>query len=221
MAAPALQRVYVWEFPVRLFHTVTVVCIFTLAVTGLIMGRAWTPSSAAEAWQGYWFGWVRFLHFAAAYLLVFNLLFRVYWAFVGNRFSRWRVYVPTTRAHWSGIAHMLRVYFFVAPWPRKAEPGHGPLQAVAYLGVVALMAVQIVTGFGLYGAMSDAWLPHLFRWVSPLFGGDMLLRQWHHLTMWAFVVFLVLHVYLVSLYEVKERQGLFLSIVTGWKRMKG
>jgi Ni/Fe-hydrogenase 1 B-type cytochrome subunit len=47
----------------------------------------------------------------------------------------------------------------------------------------------------------------------------MLLRQWHHLALWAFVVFLILHVYLVSLNEWKERQGLFRSIVTGWKHL--
>jgi Ni/Fe-hydrogenase 1 B-type cytochrome subunit len=217
MSGQTLQRVYVWEFPVRLFHTFTVLCILTLTVTGLIMGRAWSLSGAGEAWEGYWFGWVRFLHFAAAYILVFNIVFRLYWAFVGNRFSRWREYVPVSGVQWRKVWSALRVYLWLEPWPRDPALGHNPLQGIAYLGVVVLMAFQVAAGFGLYAAMSDAWLPGLFRWVSPLFGGDMLLRQWHHLALWAFIVFLILHVYLVSLNEWKERHGLFLSIVKGWK----
>jgi len=217
MTGQTLQRVYVWEIPVRIFHTVGVLCIVTLTVTGLIMGRAWSLSGATEAWQGYWFGWVRFLHFTAAYLLLFNILFRLYWAFVGNRFSRWWEYVPIRRAQWRNVWGAVRVYVWVDPWPKDAPLGHNPLQGVAYLGVVLLMGFQIFAGFGLYAAMSDAWLPGLFRWVSPLFGGDMALRQWHHLAMWAFVVFLILHVYLVALNESKLRQNMFRSILTGWK----
>ena len=220
MTAGALHRVYVWEIPVRLFHTITVVCLVTLTVTGLILGRAWSWSGAAEAWEGYWFGWVRFLHFAAAYILVFNVVFRIYWAFAGNRYARWREYIPVTAKQWRKLWGAVRLYLWLAPWPRTPAIGHNPLQGVAYFGVVLLMAFQIVLGFGLYAAMSEGWLPRLFRWVSPLFGGDMLLRQWHHITLWAFVVFLILHVYLVSLNELKVPQGIFLSILTGWKTPK-
>jgi len=44
---------------------------------------------ASEAYQQYWFGWVRFIHFAAAFVYVFNFLARLYWGFVGNRYSSW------------------------------------------------------------------------------------------------------------------------------------
>ena len=75
-------------------------------------------------------------------------------------------------------------------------------------------------GWGGEAARGEGWLPRLFTWVSPLFGGDMLLRQWHHMTLWAFVVFLILHVYLVSLNELKVPQGIFRSILSGWKTPK-
>jgi len=217
MTGQTLQRVYVWEFPVRLFHTITVLSIVVLTATGLIIGWAWSPVHPSEAWEGYWFGWIRFLHFAAGYILLFNIIFRVYWAFVGNPYSRWREYLPLRVDQLRKVWGAMRVYLWLDPWPHDAPMGHNPLQGVAYLGVVVLMAFQIVTGFGLYAAMSNSWIAGLFGWVSPLFGGDMLLRQWHHIATWAFVVFLILHVYLVALNNSKERSGLFMSIVTGFK----
>ena len=40
--------------------------------------------------------------------------------------------------------------------------GHNAMASLTY-GVVFLVSIfQIVTGFGLYAAMSDAWLPQLF-----------------------------------------------------------
>ena len=217
MASRTLRWVYVWEFPVRLFHWINVACLCVLATTGLLIGAPLALVSGAEAWAGYWFGWVRLLHFTAAYLLVANLAFRIYWAFAGNRFANWKAFVPVRAAQWREVLRFLRVYFWVEPWPGNPQAGHNALQALAYLGVVVLMLFQVFTGFALYRSMSGGWLPWLFGWVVPLLGGDMIVRQWHHLALWAFVIFLILHVYLVFINDRQDRQGLFSSIVTGWK----
>ncbi len=37
--ANAYRRVYVWEFPVRLYHWVNAACIVALAATGLLIGK--------------------------------------------------------------------------------------------------------------------------------------------------------------------------------------
>ena len=217
MASRVLQWVYVWEFPVRLFHWVNVLCLLTLAGTGFLIGSPLALTSGAEAWAGYWFGWVRVLHFSAAYVLFFNLVFRLYWAWAGNRYSRWRAYLPVTGKDWRELLGNVRVYLWLDRWPKSARTGHNRLQGLAYFAIVLLMAFQVFTGFGMYAAMSAGWLPKAFAWVVPLMGGDMAVRQWHHLALWAFVVFLVIHVYLVFLNDRQDRQGLFSSIMTGWK----
>ena len=82
MSDTAMQRVYVWELPVRLYHWVNAVCILVLIATGILIGRP-LNASAGEASFRYWFGTVRFIHFVTAYVFFFNFVFRIYWGFVG------------------------------------------------------------------------------------------------------------------------------------------
>jgi Ni/Fe-hydrogenase 1 B-type cytochrome subunit len=76
---------------------------------------------------------------------------------------------------------------------------------------------QAVTGFGLYAAMSDSWFPQLFAWIVPLMGGDFAVRNWHHLMMWFFIIFAMIHVYLVFYHDYVEERGTTSSMVGGWK----
>ena len=57
---------------------------------------------AAEAYQQYWFGWVRFIHFLCAYVYVFNFLARLYWGFVGNKYAKWNNFFPLTEGAAAG-----------------------------------------------------------------------------------------------------------------------
>ncbi len=57
------RRVYVWELPVRVYHWINAVALVLLCVTGYLIGAPLRVFYAAEAYQQYWFGWVRFIHF--------------------------------------------------------------------------------------------------------------------------------------------------------------
>jgi Ni/Fe-hydrogenase 1 B-type cytochrome subunit len=65
--------------------------------------------------------------------------------------------------------------------------------------------------------MSDAWLPRLFSWIVPMMGGDFAVRQWHHMFMWFFILFSIVHVYLVFYHDYVEGRGVTSSMVGGWK----
>ena len=58
------RRVYVWELPVRAYHWINAIALVLLCVTGYLIGAPIRAFYAAEAYQQYWFGWVRFIHFA-------------------------------------------------------------------------------------------------------------------------------------------------------------
>jgi len=67
------------------------------AVTGYLIGSPLAIVNNTEASFNYWFGTVRFIHFVSAFVFFFNFLFRLYWGFSGNEFSRWYNFIPLKR----------------------------------------------------------------------------------------------------------------------------
>lgn len=213
----SIGRLYVWEFPVRLYHWVNALAIFTLAVTGYIIGAPPALQSGSEASFGYWFGTVRFIHFTSGFVFFFNFLFRIYWGFVGNQFAAWRNFIPLAKSQWKEMRDVLRIDILQVKEKPLPSIGHNSLAGLTYFLMFLAFLFQVVTGFGLYHAMSDFWLTNLFGWIIPLMGGDFAVRQWHHLMMWFFVVFSMVHVYLVFYHDYIEARGVTSSMVGGWK----
>jgi len=57
----------------------------------------------------------------------------------------------------------------------------------------------------------------LFAWVVPFLGGDIHTRQLHHILMWGFILFSIIHIYLVFYHDYIERRGVTSSMIGGWK----
>jgi Ni/Fe-hydrogenase 1 B-type cytochrome subunit len=211
------RRVYVWELPVRFYHWVNALCVATLIVTGFLIGRPVAITYSHEAYQQYWFGWIRFVHFVAAFVYFFNFLVRIYWGFVGNRYAHWENFIPLKAAQWKEMVEVLRVDVLQTRVRGTISIGHNALAGLIYFLSFLVFLFQAVTGFALYSSMSKAILPRLFAPVVPLMGGDFAVRQWHHMLMWFFVVFTIVHVYLVFYHDYVEGRGTTSSMVGGWK----
>ena len=209
--------VYVWQRPVRIYHWLNAACIAVLIITGYLIGAPLAIHSSAEASNQYWFGTVRFIHFATAYVFLFNYLFRIYWGFVGNTYSKFTNYLPVKREHWKELYDVLRIDILQIREKPLPSVGHNTMAAVSYFVMFLIFIFEVVTGFGLYAAMSKAWFPQLFAWIIPLMGGDFAVRQWHHAMMWVFVVFSLIHIYLVFYHDYVEGRGGTSSMVGGWK----
>jgi len=217
MKTAEIRRVYVWEMPVRLYHWVNALCVVVLATTGYLIGSPPAIQQAREASFSYWFGTVRFIHFVTAFVFFFNFLVRIYWGFVGNTWSRWQEFLPFRRQQLREAVEVLKVDIFQAKASELHSVGHNPIAGFTYFLTFLAFLFQCVTGFGLYAGMSDAKLPHLFAWIVPLMGGDFAVRQWHHMTMWFFVIFSMIHVYLVFYHDYVEGRGVISSMAGGWK----
>jgi Ni/Fe-hydrogenase 1 B-type cytochrome subunit len=211
------RKIYVWQLPVRFYHWLNALCVTALAVTGYLIGSPPAIQSGSEASFGYWFGTIRFIHFVAAFIFFFNFLFRIYWGFVGNRFAKWNNFIPTKTEQWKEMLHVLCLDVLqICKKPLKSI-GHNSLAGITYFITFLAFLFQAITGFGMYSAMSDAWLPNLFSWIVPLMGGDFAVRQWHHVMMWFFVIFAIIHVYLVFYHDYIEERGTISSMAGGWK----
>lgn len=211
------RRVYVWEFPVRLYHWVNAACVVALGVTGYLIGNPLAISYSSEAYQQYWFGWVRFIHFVTAFVFFFNFLVRIYWGFVGNDFARWTNFIPFKKAQFREMGEVLKVDVMQTKIRGLISIGHNALAGLIYFLSFLVFLFQAITGFALYSSMSDSFFPRLFAWVVPLMGGDFAVRQWHHVFMWFFVVFVIIHVYLVFYHDYVEGRGTTSSMVGGYK----
>lgn len=211
------KRIYVWQFPVRLFHWVAAISIVLLCVTGFLIGHPLHVFYAEEAYRSYWFGTVRFVHFASAFAVVAVSIVRLYWAFAGNRYSTWRNFLPLTRAQLLGMWDLIKVEVLQIKKTGRYNVGHNILAATSYFLLMLAFAFQTVTGFALYAGMSGLRITHIFDWIVPLMGGDGNVRFWHHAMLWVFVLFIIIHVYLVFYDDYVEGGGEMSAMVSGWK----
>ncbi|MGB0065070.1 MAG: Ni/Fe-hydrogenase, b-type cytochrome subunit [Terracidiphilus sp.] len=211
------RRIYVWELPVRAYHWINAIALTLLCITGYMIGHPVRIAYASEAWQQYWFGWTRFIHFAAAYVYVFNFAARIYWGFVGNKYAKWNNFFPITRKQREEIADVIKTDVLQVKMHGEISTGHNSLAAFIYFLTFLAFCVQTITGFALYSSMSNAWLPRMFKWIVPLMGGEFRVRFWHHLFLWFFVTFVIVHIYLSFYHDYIEGRGTVSSIIGGWK----
>lgn len=207
--------VTLWGVPIRVMHWAAAISIVTLAVTGLYIGKPYFMTGG-EASSHFLMGWMRFLHFTAAGVLVMTALVRIYWLFAGNRYERWTALIPY---HPREIRNLFRQgWAYVLVRPEKAPPylGHNPLQQLSYTGLYAVAAVQVITGFALYGQYNSAGIFYrMFNWIGPLVGGMPNVRFLHHEMTWIFAIYLPVHIYLSVRADVLEHNSTISSIVTG------
>ncbi len=222
MGTKLYKRVYVWEVPVRLFHWLNATAIVVLAATGLFIGDPLALMSQNEAYETFLMGKVRFVHFAAGYILLVVFILRIYWGFVGNRYAQWKNFLPFGKKKAKRIKHFIK--HDVLPLPSNEERyyeelsvGHNPVASTIYIIFFFMLFVMILTGFGLYSQNAGWWLPKMFSWVPPLFGGDFGTRLVHHVTMWLILLFVLVHIYMAVYHDVVEARGEISSMVSGFK----
>ncbi len=212
-----LRRVFVWELPVRIYHWLNALAIVVLCITGYLIGDPPAFLSQNEASFQYTFGTIRFIHFVAAYVFLFNFVFRIYWGFVGNKYASWKNFIPTNRKFLRELWEVLRIDILLQKNKEHMSVGHNALAGFIYFFTFVAFLIQVITGFGLYAAMSGNWFASLFTWVPLLFGGDFALRNVHHAAMWFFILFTIVHVYLVFYHDYVEGRGEISSMGGGWK----
>ena len=207
--------VYLWEWPIRAMHWTAAICIVVLTVTGLYIGKPYFMTTG-EASAHFLMGWMRFLHFAAAGLLVMTAIVRTYWLFMGNRYERLAALFPVRGRDWVNLGKMVKFYLMIQPEKAPRYLGHNPLQQFAYTAMYALAALMVVTGFTLYGQSNPSGLIYgATNWIGALFGGMPIVRFVHHVGTWAFLIFIPIHIYLSIRADHLERTGVVSSIISG------
>jgi thiosulfate reductase cytochrome b subunit len=224
---------------VRVTHWITTLCFFALLVTGIEIvishprfywGETGTvlttplfqlpiPSSRRLVPTGYGYvlpdqnGWSRALHFEAAWIAVLTGLLYVISGLLTKHFRK--DLVPgkadlSWRVLWISFAKPLR---FERPSAAEASSYNG-LQRLTYLFVIfVLFPLVIWSGLAMSLGFASA-----FPWSVTLLGGRQSARTIHFFVSLALVLFLFVHVLMVSLAGFRGRIGAMITGRTGTRK---
>ena len=211
-----IKREYVWEFPVRLTHWLNVLAILTLAVTGLYIGA---PFIHAIYGKQLIMAKFRFVHFVAAYIFAVSVVVRIYWWFMGNRYSHWDQFLPVSEERRKNLYGTTQFYCFLRSHCPESI-GHTGIAGLTYFFLILIFLLEICTGFALYSQSHAGGLWTLLGgWLFAVIS-EGTIRLIHHCIMWVIAVFLVLHIYIGWHNDIMERNGLMSSIFSGYKSIK-
>jgi len=212
----SLERLYVWQLPVRLVHWLLYFSILILAFTGYYIGNPFVGVPGAAS-AHFVMGWMRTVHLYASIVFTLSVLVRIYWAFAGNRYARWSDFIPVSLRRLRSFKKSFLFYTFLGREPDDYE-GHNALAGFTYAVIFGIYFVMIATGLALYTVYAAVGSPmRVFAFLIPIFNGLQVARLIHHIGMWAILIFAVVHVYFVVMYSIVEHIGIFDSIISGFK----
>lgn len=184
-SATATRKVIVWDLPVRLFHW---------SLVGCIAAAWWSAENDAMDW-----------HMRFGYAVLALVLFRLIWGLVGSQTARFSQFIQGPAAI---IAHLREL---TSPGRMHAHAGHNALGALAVIGLLALVAVQAISGlFTSDGIMTDGPL------VERVSGATASLMRSIHMGNFNVLLGIVaLHIVAIFTYAGLKRLDLVRPMVTG------
>lgn len=233
-----LRSYAVWDAGTRWFHWINVVCVIALGAVGFTILNAGDldVSNAGKVT-------LKTVHVLIGYVFALNFLWRIAWAFMGNRYARWRSILPGGK----GYFHAVRSYVaaFIAGHPEQYL-GHNP---VGRLGIAALFILISCLGItGLVLAGTDLFYPPIGHWIAQWVAapgidpGSLLpyaremysaaayesMRAFrkpfaaiHLYSFYILVVVVVVHIAAVVITELKEGGSIISAMFTGRKIVRG
>ena len=191
---------------VRLTHWINVICITVMLMSGFqifnahralywglkgadadhhwfALAKGFPSWATIPSWQDLATG--RTWHFAFAWLFLINGLIYLLFGLLSGHFRR--DFLPT-RPQLREIGHTvwdhLRLKF-----PKGEEARHyNVLQKFAYIGIVIVLPLMLLTGLTLSPGM-DTSAP----WLLELFGGRQSARSLHFIFAWSIIGFVIIH----------------------------
>lgn len=218
-----LKPIYVWEAPVRVWHWLMAIAMFAMIVTGFMIGNP-PSSNMGPTWDTYTFGYVRMIHFIAGMFFTALFIYRIFWAIVGNKYSR-QIFIPPlwSLKWWKGVMGQVAFYLFM----KKSSPeyaGHNPLAQLAMWAFFVLGSIGlIITGLALFAqawGWDSGWMTY-FGWVFSLCGDAQFVRTLHHALMYLLIIFTIAHLYMSFREDVMGGATTLSSMSTGLRMFKG
>ena len=184
-----MNKIRIWDLPLRLFHWLLVASVIALVVTAEIGGDA-------IAW-----------HFKIGYFVLALLFFRIIWGFVGGYWARFShiFYAPST----------ILAYLKGQDKP-EYHAGHNPLGSLSVWALLALLILQVTSG--LFSDDEIAFIGPLAQFVSDA-TIHKLTHYHKEIGKSILIVLVILHVAAIAYYKRKKNTNLITPMITGDKEL--
>ena len=192
-------KMYRLSAEIRWLHWLRALLIIALIGTGFYLAKPFlTPGPALEP-VNFQNALVRFWHVIFGFGLAFVVIMRIFLYYFDERSSRYER--ASTRDTLSPAAWGQQIKYYLMLGEVKHRGAYGPLQHLTYIILMALLVMQIITGFILHASnYHDGLGGVLGKLLGPLsvwLGGISGVSNLHYLIMWALIIFVPIHIYMV------------------------
>lgn len=205
----------IWDRLTRILHWINALLVLTLIL--LMFGKEGMEMLGVEKAMR---APVKRLHVYAGYVFILTFLLRVLWGFIGNRYAKWTDMIPFKKEQRTAITANVKWYLGGFKGHGARSTGHDPLASLFYIVLFIVFISQIATGVFLAGIDMKMFPGSLFTASLSTASRDSLkeaLEKIHEAGMFYVLFFMAAHMTGLVVHEVKEKNGLFSSMIHGNK----
>ena len=205
-----------WSVAIRINHWCMVSFIMMLTITGIYIAKPFT-NLGGETYYKFLMGNIRFVHILFGVGLVLIFIWRIYLMFFSRFHADWKDFFAFTDI--KNTIAQIKFYLLVSNKPAEHKYLYGPLQSLAYGGLMVMLFAMCLTGVILMGPAHSAGLTgFVYKLVKPfenIIGGLAVVRLLHHILTWGFVLFGFVHLYMAFWYDCVFQEGTVSSMIAG------
>lgn len=186
-----MEKKLIWDIPTRLFHWLLV-----LSLAGQYITAEWMDN--AMQW-----------HFYLGYFTLGLIIFRVIWGFVGSDYARFSQFICGPKAAFGYLTTLFKQ-------DSVAHAGHNPLGGLVVIVMLALIAVQAVSGLFM---TDDIFLDG--PWHSAVEDGTLDTMAFLHNNVFNILLAVIaLHIAAIGFYAIYKKQKLAPAMIHGKKQTR-
>jgi len=206
---------FVYSSSNRILHWIRALVITGLIITGFYIADPFLTSegSTDKLLYAEWTKW----HLIMGFILLASGILRIYLFFFGKD-SEGELRSLKDLFSVKSWMIQLKSYFFIGELKKKGL--YGPLQFLTYTVIMLLLIVVSVTGLVLYVHVYHqglgGWLYEPMRVIEAWMGGLAKVRYVHHISVWGFMIFIPIHIYLVIWSAIRFKHAALDVMFTGY-----
>lgn len=208
------KRIFVWSGLLRIFHWVFAISTIVLIFTGTYIHYPPITTKWAEFKPQYLMATLRYYHFAAGFIFIGALIIRFYLLFFGNRHERFWDFLPLNKRNIKSLYQSIKFYLYFTD-EHEWRMGHTVLAGTIYF--ILFVCAVIMSILGIYLLYPEVGMVNKIGIL--FFGSQQSARFMHYSLSWAFLFFIIVHLYIAVWNDFKAPEAIISGVVSGSKFM--